>query len=113
MIGLPPRARAGWLSSSSSSLFASRLSPYSTIKYSMEGLELQELHSFAATLAIDAGSYLREQALARASRNPANGQHYDLELEIKENSSDLLTKVDLHCEALISGAIQKRFPDHK
>ncbi|ORY88681.1 QA-X protein [Leucosporidium creatinivorum] len=79
----------------------------------MEGLDLQELHSFAATLAIDAGSYLREQALARASRNPVNGQHYDLELEIKENSSDLLTKVDLHCEALISGAIQKRFPDHK
>ena len=108
----------------------------------MDSLDLPELHRFAAHLSIDAGSYLRDQALARASRTPSGGKAYDLELEIKENAADLVTKVstrtsllsscstragcdraeltarattqaDMHAEAMISDAIRERYPDHK
>lgn len=74
-------------------------------------LDLTELHKFAATLAIDAGSYLRDQALLRAQRGPA--QAYNLELTIKENAADLVTKADMHAEQMISNAIRERYPDHK
>lgn len=47
-----------------------------------EPLDLDYIHRFAAKLAIEAGSYLRDQALARAS-----AQSYDLELSIKENAA--------------------------
>lgn len=46
---------------------------------------MDEYHKFACILAIEAGQYLRQQALARASRR---GQpQYDLELTIKENAA--------------------------
>lgn len=79
----------------------------------MEGHNLPELHAFACHLAIEAGSYLRDQALLRTARNPANGEHYDLELEIKENAADLVTKADMHAERMISDAIRERYPEHK
>lgn len=48
-------------------------------------IAMDEYHKFACILAIEAGSYLRQQALARASRR---GQpRYDLELVIKENAA--------------------------
>lgn len=72
-------------------------------------LDLMEIHRFAAQLSIEAGSYLRDQALARASRSHT----YDLELVIKENAADLVTKADMHAEAMISDAIRERFPGHK
>lgn len=62
----------------------------------MDSLDLPSLHRFAAHLSIDAGAYLRDQALQRASRHPGSG-HYDLELEIKENAADLVTKVSGVC----------------
>jgi myo-inositol-1(or 4)-monophosphatase len=77
----------------------------------MDSLNLPELHTFACTLAIDAGSYLRDQALARASRSSSSA--YDLELTIKENAADLVTKADMHAEAMISDAIRKMYPGHK
>ena len=49
-------------------------------------LDLTEIHTFACQLAIDAGSYLRDQALARASR-ARGAAAYDLELTIKENAA--------------------------
>lgn len=77
----------------------------------MADLDLAELHRFAATLAIDAGSYLRDQALIRSQRGPASA--YDLELTIKENAADLVTKADHHAEQMISNAIRERYPDHR
>ncbi|KAK4700417.1 hypothetical protein P7C70_g5831, partial [Phenoliferia sp. Uapishka_3] len=78
----------------------------------MARLDLAELHTFACQLSIDAGSYLRDQALARASR--ARGAvKTDLELTIKENAADLVTQADLHAEAMIMGAIRERYPQHK
>lgn len=47
---------------------------------------MEEFHAFAALLAIEAGCYLREQALARASRR-VEQPSYNLELTIKENAA--------------------------
>lgn len=77
----------------------------------MELLNLEELHVFACTLSISAGEYLRDQALLRAQRGPAEA--YDLELSIKENAADLVTKADMHAERMISDAIRQRYPEHK
>lgn len=74
-------------------------------------MNLSELHAFAAKLAIDAGSYLREQAISRAY--PTAGPAYDLEMVIKENAADLVTKADLHAEQMISEAIRHAYPDHQ
>lgn len=72
------------------------------------------LHAFAATLAIEAGSYLRDQALSRAYPSSVPGAAaYDLEMTIKENAADLVTKADLHAERMISEAIRERYPDHQ
>lgn len=49
-------------------------------------IDLVEIHTFACQLAIEAGSYLRDQALARASR-ARGAAAYDLELTIKENAA--------------------------
>lgn len=74
-------------------------------------LDLTALHAFAAQLAIEAGSYLREQAISRAY--PSAGPAYDLEMVIKENAADLVTKADLHAEQLITSAIKERYPEHQ
>lgn len=74
-------------------------------------LDLAALHAFAARLAIEAGSYLREQAISRAY--PSAGPAYDLEMVIKENAADLVTKADLHAEQMISNAIREAYPDHQ
>lgn len=74
-------------------------------------LNLEEIHTFAAQLAIEAGSFLWEQALERASASSSN--EYDIGLAIKENAADLVTKADRHAELLISNAIARRFPSHK
>lgn len=84
----------------------------------MDGLDFDELHRFAAHLAITAGVYLREQALLRAklsrpSSDAAPQEHYDLELSIKENDADIVTKADKHAEEIISDAIRTRFPAHR
>lgn len=61
----------------------------------MADLDLSAIHSFAAQLALDAGAYLRDQALARTAR-ARGGTAYDLELTIKENSAvRLFSQLDL------------------
>lgn len=72
---------------------------------------MASLHAFAAQLAIDAGSYLRDQAISRAY--PSAGPAYDLEMVIKENAADLVTKADLHAEQMITNAIKQNYPDHQ
>ncbi|SCZ96398.1 BZ3500_MvSof-1268-A1-R1_Chr8-2g10167 [Microbotryum saponariae] len=74
-------------------------------------IDLDEMHRFASHLAILAGVYLRDQALQRASRQ--SGAYYDLELTIKENAADLVTKADKHAEDMISTAILQKYPNHK
>ncbi|KAK4047807.1 hypothetical protein OIV83_005149 [Microbotryomycetes sp. JL201] len=77
----------------------------------MDTLDLYELHRFAASIAIRAGSYLRDEALARMSRTrPA---HFDATIAIKENAADLVTRADTHAEQLISDAIRETYPTHK
>lgn len=77
----------------------------------MDTLDLNSLHVFAATLAIQAGSYLRDEALARMSRSAPG--HFDASIAIKENAADLVTKADMHAEQMISNAIRKAYPSHK
>ncbi|GAA6060632.1 hypothetical protein JCM10212_006383 [Sporobolomyces blumeae] len=72
--------------------------------------DYSELHVFAATLAIQAGSYLRDQALARTQ---GAGAAFDESISIKENAADLVTHADMHAEQIISDAIRERYPDHK
>ncbi|SGY39380.1 BQ5605_C003g02207 [Microbotryum silenes-dioicae] len=74
-------------------------------------IDLDEMHRFASHLAILAGVYLRDQALQRASSQ--SGAQYDLELTIKENAADLVTKADKHAEEMISAAILQRYSNHK
>ncbi|SCV67187.1 BQ2448_5833 [Microbotryum intermedium] len=76
-----------------------------------DDIDLDEVHRFASHLAILAGVYLGDQALQRASRQ--SGAHYDLELTIKENAADLVTKADKHAEEMISTAILQKYPQHK
>ncbi|GAA5915158.1 inositol monophosphatase family protein [Sporobolomyces salmoneus] len=75
----------------------------------MAHLDLSTLHAFAAKLAIEAGSYLRDQALQRTQ----GGRTFDESISIKENAADLVTHADMHAEQLISDAIRKEYPDHK
>ncbi|KAK4047286.1 hypothetical protein OIO90_006247 [Microbotryomycetes sp. JL221] len=77
----------------------------------MDSLDLSELHVFAATIAIKAGSYLRDEALARMSRTQAS--QFDSSIAIKENAADLVTQCDLNAERLISDAIRLAYPTHK
>jgi len=72
-------------------------------------LDFSELHSFSAHLAILAGSYLREQALARTQ----GARSFDESITIKENAADLVTHADMHAEQLISDAIREKYPEHK
>ncbi|KAM0787160.1 hypothetical protein ACM66B_006410 [Microbotryomycetes sp. NB124-2] len=77
----------------------------------MDSLDMDELHRFAASVAIKAGSYLRDEALARMSRSrPA---HFESTIAIKENAADLVTRADMHAEQLISDAIRQAYPAHK
>ncbi|KAM0747219.1 inositol monophosphatase [Meredithblackwellia eburnea MCA 4105] len=76
-------------------------------------LNYADLQRFASQLALDAGSYLRDQAIARMARNQPPGAAYDLGTSIKENAADIVTKADMHAEAMITGAIRERFPEHK
>ncbi|GAA6003954.1 inositol monophosphatase family protein [Rhodotorula paludigena] len=78
----------------------------------MDQLDLAEVHRFAARIAIEAGSYLRDQALARTQAGGASTALGD-SIQIKENAADLVTKADMHSEHLISSAIRERFPGHK
>ncbi|BGP20965.1 hypothetical protein JCM10213_008189 [Rhodosporidiobolus nylandii] len=75
-------------------------------------LDLVELHRFAAELAIQAGSYLRDQALARTFAGGA-GTAFSESIQIKENAADLVTRADMHSEQLISGMIRERYPTHR
>ncbi|GAA5957237.1 hypothetical protein JCM8115_006925 [Rhodotorula mucilaginosa] len=76
------------------------------------GLDLAELHRFAAEAAILAGSYLRDSALARTTAGGASTTLHD-SIQIKENAADIVTKADMHAEELISGMIRERYPGHK
>lgn len=76
------------------------------------GLDLSELHRFAAEAAILAGSYLRDSALARTTAGGASTTLHD-SIQIKENAADIVTKADMHAEELISGMIRERYPGHK
>ncbi|GAA5872384.1 hypothetical protein JCM3774_004506 [Rhodotorula dairenensis] len=76
------------------------------------GLDLAELHRFAATAAVLAGAYLRDSALARTTAGGASTALHD-SIQIKENAADIVTKADMHAEELISGMIRERYPDHK
>lgn len=78
----------------------------------MDQLDLAEVHRFAARIAIEAGSYLRDQALARTQAGGASTALGE-SIQIKENAADLVTKADMHSEHLISSAIRERFPGHK
>ncbi|GAA5941435.1 inositol monophosphatase family protein [Sporobolomyces koalae] len=72
-------------------------------------IDLTELHRFAAQIAIQAGSYLRDQALQRTQ----GGRTFDESISIKENAADLVTHADMHAEQLISDAIRQHYPGHK
>lgn len=87
-------------------------SPATLTAPSGEILDLATLHHFAASLSILAGSYLRDQALARTFAGGASTALGE-SIEIKENAADLVTKADMHSEMLISDAIRERFPGHK
>ena len=76
------------------------------------GIDLSELHRFAAEAAILAGSYLRDSALARTTAGGASTTLHD-SIQIKENAADIVTKADMHAEELISGMIRERYPGHK
>ncbi|BGP44091.1 hypothetical protein JCM10450v2_008308 [Rhodotorula kratochvilovae] len=78
----------------------------------LDAFDLAELHRFAADISIQAGSYLRDQQLARTRAGGAS-VHLDESIQIKENAADLVTKADMHSEELISNAIRERYPDHK
>ncbi|GAA5852004.1 hypothetical protein JCM8547_000124 [Rhodosporidiobolus lusitaniae] len=75
-------------------------------------LDLASLHRFAAELSIIAGSYLRDQALARTTAGGAS-QAFGDSIQIKENAADLVTRADTHSEQMISGLIRERYPGHK
>ncbi|GAA5915501.1 hypothetical protein JCM6882_007911 [Rhodosporidiobolus microsporus] len=75
-------------------------------------LDLPALHRFAAELSIQAGAYLRDQALARTFAGGAS-HALDDSIQIKENAADLVTKADMHSEQMISGMIRERYPGHK
>ncbi|GAA5917075.1 hypothetical protein JCM5296_000012 [Sporobolomyces johnsonii] len=75
-------------------------------------LDLAAIHTFAATLAIRAGSYLRDQALQRTQAGGGGGA-FDDSISIKENAADLVTHADMHAEKMISEAIKERYPEHK
>ncbi|GAA5947858.1 hypothetical protein JCM3765_001113 [Sporobolomyces pararoseus] len=75
----------------------------------MDTLDLKELHTFAARIAIEAGSYLRDQAIQRMQ----GGRSFDESISIKENAADLVTHADMHAEMLISNAIRETYPSHK
>ncbi|GAA6009399.1 hypothetical protein JCM10207_003764 [Rhodosporidiobolus poonsookiae] len=79
---------------------------------SSPALDLAELHRFAADIAIRAGSYLRDQALARTFAGGASTALGE-SIQIKENAADLVTRADMHSEQMISGAIRERYPGHK
>jgi len=72
-------------------------------------LDLSALHAFAAQMSIMAGSYLRDQALARTQ----GARSFDESITIKENAADLVTHADMHAEQIISDAIREKYPDHK
>ncbi|GAA5988597.1 hypothetical protein JCM10908_003635 [Rhodotorula pacifica] len=86
--------------------------PVHSDKLPDHGLDLAELHRFAAEAAILAGSYLRDSALARTTAGGASTALHD-SIQIKENAADIVTKADMHAEELISGMIRQRYPDHK
>ncbi|KAH8920727.1 inositol monophosphatase [Atractiella rhizophila] len=75
-------------------------------------LDLSKIHLFACNLACEVGMYLRTQALARTTLGDGSGGT-DLSVEVKENSADLVTRVDKAAEAMIFERIKKAFPDHK
>ncbi|TNY22264.1 hypothetical protein DMC30DRAFT_392721 [Rhodotorula diobovata] len=78
----------------------------------LSSFDLPELHRFASDLACQAGSYLRDQQLARTRAGGAS-TGLDESIEIKENAADLVTRADMHSEQLISDAIRARYPTHK
>ncbi|GAA6030612.1 hypothetical protein JCM8097_006236 [Rhodosporidiobolus ruineniae] len=75
-------------------------------------LDLPTLHRFACELAVTAGSYLRDQAIARTYAGGASTAFGD-SIQIKENATDLVTRADKHSEEMISGMIKERYPTHK
>jgi len=55
-------------------------------------LNLQEIHTFAAELLYDAGSFLLRQAQSRTKSTAVA-----LDIHVKENSADLVTQVGSLC----------------
>ena len=66
------------------------------------------LHRFAASLAVRAATYLKEQCARRTAIDAKQ-----LEVQIKANDADLVTQADEHVEEMIRDAIKAQYPEHK
>ncbi|KAI5474892.1 hypothetical protein MNV49_002314 [Pseudohyphozyma bogoriensis] len=76
-------------------------------------LDLDEIHRFACSIAIEAGSYLRDVTLARAGFGGTEDEDVLLGTAEKENAADIVTKADVEAERIISDAIRERYPGHQ
>lgn len=71
---------------------------------SFHGVDLLEAHDFCVSIALQAGSYLREQSAARAGLRGPDAA-VELTAEIKMSSVDIVTAADMEVRwvACLSG----------